>query len=227
MTGLSAQKSAALKKILIIASIVLSLGMVIIVSSALFLIRAVRVPTGSMANTIIPGDHLIVIKWVGEVERGDVVVFRYPNDPSVLFVGRVIGLPAETIEIRDRSVFVNGKELPEQRVTVKPELESPFPVLEELGSEGAGPYKVFYWPRNDATRSNLEAGYADAKFGTTVPLLIPDNQYFFLGDNRDNSYDSRFYGTVGRNQIVGDATVIYWSADGDKIRWERISSRIK
>jgi len=220
------------KKILIASSIILGLVNIALMSCILLVIKAVKVPTGAMANTIIPGDHLIVFRSFGAIERGEIVIFKYPKDLSVKYVARVVGLPGETIEIRDRSVFINGNELSEQKVAVKPDWDPTVIELEELSSEGSGSYRVFYSLRDEVTRTGLEQQSPDATFGTTAPFRIPDGQYFLLGDNRDNSLDSRFYGTVPRDLIWGSPTVIYWSAqDGpshdETIRWERISKRVQ
>jgi len=195
-------------------------------------LRMTRVPTGSMSNTIIPGDHLVVKKRVGAIERGDLLIFEFPKNPSERHVSRLIGLPGETIEIRDTRVFINGKELLEQRVTVKPESIGSFAALEELSTEGAGPYRVFYHSRGPETEQLFSEDPPDESYGMRTPFQIPDNQYFVMSDNRDNSYDSRFWGTVPREAIVGKPTMIYWSSHlnqsgVEEVRWERLFRRIK
>lgn len=154
------------------------------------------VPTGAMANTVIPGDHLIVKKrGFGEIGRGDVIVFRYPNDSSTLFLARVIGLPGETIEIRDRLIYIDNQELKEHRVTVKQpaNLKSE---LEEISSDGAGEYRVFYFSRDSG-----DLPFVGGEFGVNEPFRIPDDHCFVMGDNRDNSSDSRYRGPVMKGGI--------------------------
>jgi signal peptidase I len=191
-----------------------------------FFLHLVRVPTASMANTIIPGDCLVVKKRAfGEINRGDIIVFSYPKTTAVKYVSRVIGLPRETIEIRGMSVYINGRELSEQRVMVKPAVDAD--VLPELSTEGSGPYRVYYSARdgNDEV-SGVSPELEDRMFGLKTPFQIPDNEYFVMSDNRDNSADSRYQGAVPRSLVFGKAIMIYWSANRDRVRWNRIFNRL-
>jgi signal peptidase I len=220
------------RKVLILSLIVVLLGVALLVGYRLFFLKMVIVPTGAMANTIIPGDHLTVKRIFGEIARGDLVLFRYPKQLDVQYISRVIGLPGETIEVRDKSVFINGNELQERRVFVKPIRNFDDGMLEELSSEGSGPYSVFYFLRDQSIVSLLGREPNEVTFGTRSPFKIPDQQYFVMGDNRDNSYDSRFQGTVPRQLIWGKPTVIYWSshrngAHEEKVRWERMWTKVK
>lgn len=184
-----------------------------------------------MANTIIPGDHLVVKKRAfGEINRGDLIVFKYPKDPSIHYLSRVIGLPRETIEVRPRSVRINGKELAEQRVIVKPNFDSG--VLEELSTEGTGPYRVYYSSPGEGDQTGVISEFEEGVFGQSDPFQIPDNEYYVMGDNRDNSEDSRYWGTVPKALVLGKPTMIYWSVSRDKsgndtVRWERIFTKIR
>jgi signal peptidase I len=182
-----------------------------------------------MMNTILPGDHLMVHRLFGEIKRGSVVVFEYPGD-SVRYVARVIGLPGETIEIRGRTIFINNTELPEEKVQTKPEDYSKGPdKLEEVSSEGAGPYKVFF----TGTAESAPDPPLDGTFGGGSPFQISEGQYFLLGDNRDNSEDSRYRGTVPGELIWGRVSVVYWSSyhnritQEERVRSERLFTRIR
>lgn len=189
-----------------------------------FFLHLVRIPTSSMANTVVPGDHLVIKKRAfGEISRGDIIVFSWPGNEVTKYLYRVVGLPGETIQISGKAVYINGQELAEQRVTVKT-IDFQEPLEEVSSNEGAGPYRVFYLTDDDPI-VNREGG----DFGVQAPFQIPKDEYFVLGDNRDNSADSRNLGTVPRSQIFGKATMIYWSTSPvtDKLRSERIFTRLR
>ncbi|WP_419785629.1 signal peptidase I [Pseudodesulfovibrio sp.] len=186
-----------------------------------FIVQAFKIPSGSMLETLQIGDHLLVSKFaydvrlpssilfketpsgqryfsvldttdgkelykVGDPQRGDIAVFKFPEDESKDFIKRVIGLPGETIEVKDKVVYIDGKALDE-------------------------PYVHHTKAGSMPVRDN---------FG---PYVIPQGQYFMMGDNREGSYDSRWWGTVKREKIVGKALIIYWSWDGPtNIRLGRI-----
>ncbi len=161
-----------------------------------WVVQAFKIPTGSMENNLLIGDHLLVNKFVfnplltgdevltptSEVERGDILVFKFPEDPARDFIKRVSGLPGETLEVRDRQVFIDGSPIEE-------------PYLDGQPPSRAGAIAI---DRRD-------------NYG---PITIPDANYFMMGDNRDNSQDSRFWGPLPHTYVKGKAFVIYWSFDG-------------
>jgi len=180
-------------------------------TAAYFLVyyRLVNVPTGAMANTIIPGDRVLCVMGAGEIKRGDIMLFKLPTDPKYTYFKRVIGLPGERIQVKGRRVFVDGKELPEERALVRlpgpQEPESPV-VKVESKPEGAR-YRVFYDVERSSDGDDFEINHG-LKFGVAEPCQIPQDHYFMLGDSRDNSMDSRYWGTVPRELIVGKALMI-------------------
>jgi signal peptidase I len=177
-------------------------SIVIAVILALFVrtwaVQAFKIPTGSMENNLLIGDHLLVNKFVfgptlgpaerallpiRDLRRGDVVVFKYPDEPERDFIKRVIGLPGDTLELRNKRVFVNGAPLDE-------------------------PYVHFLEPASAS--SEVTSIDVRERYG---PVRVPDGQYFVMGDNRDNSQDSRYWGFLPRSYIKGRALMIYWSYD--------------
>jgi signal peptidase I len=194
-----------------------------------FIIQAVKVPTGSMENNILIGDHFLVNKFifgsthtwldrllpVRSVRRGDVIVFKYPEDPQTNYVKRVIGLPGETVEIRGTRVYINDQELPEHRVFVKSPAydsdDSSLQIVSEDSSSENATYMV-YWEHGEDD-SWLRTSFHHGRYGVNEPYPVPENSYFVMGDNRDDSQDSRYWGSVPRENIVGRALIVYWSYD--------------
>ena len=208
-----------------------------------FIIQAVTVPTGSMQNTILIGDYLLVNKFIfapsgnplpflpqREIRRGDVIVFKYPgfrNDPQrdksrglipyqINYVKRVIGLPGETVEFRNNQVFINGELLPENRIIGNADNDqSALEVKEFEDRKPDAKYDVFY--RNEtmtAVNQGQDLPTESLKFATKgKPMKIPEGNYFVMGDSRDNSEDSRYWGFVPREVIIGQAMFVYWSCD--------------
>ena len=176
-------------------------SIIIAVILALFIrtwvVQAFKIPTGSMEQNLLIGDHLLVNKFahgptlsemertllpVKPVHRGDIVVFKYPEEPERDFIKRVIGLPGETLEIRRKRVFIDGAPIGE-------------PYVAALLPPGIGPQaSISFSARDD--------------YG---PVTIPPAQYFVMGDNRDNSQDSRYWGFLPRSHLKGKALMIYWS----------------
>jgi signal peptidase I len=179
----------------------LLVAVIFVTFARVFVFQAFKIPTGSMIDNLLVGDHIIVNKFVygpqgpgavarlfpfRAVQRGDVVVFRYPEDPDIDFVKRVIALPGETIEIRDKVVHIDGRPLDEA-------------------------YTIFRDPVVVPDKPMLPRRARD-QFG---PFEVPRGSYFVMGDNRDNSRDSRFWGPVPAGMIKGRAFMVYWSYEGE------------
>ncbi len=188
-----------------------------------FIAQGMMVPTGSMQNTINIGDRFFANKFLfgrntpligallpaREIRRGDVIIFKYPKDPKTNYVKRVIGLPGETVQVRGTTVFINGQDLAEQHVAVR--LEPEFPALPEVNVDPAPPgarWRVFY---NDAEEHDPANTLPGGPFGVSEPVRVPAGHYFAMGDNRDNSQDSRYWGFVPRANIIGHALYVHWS----------------
>ncbi|MBJ6723811.1 signal peptidase I [Geomesophilobacter sediminis] len=174
-----------------------------------YIVQAFKIPSGSMEDTLAIGDHILVNKFIygtkipfnGSVlklrdpRRGDVIVFEYPEDPTKDFIKRVIGVPGDTVEVKDKHVYVNGQlysnphEIHKEQDVVPKEMN----------------------PRD----------FKD-------PVKVPANSYFVMGDNRDRSYDSRFWGFVSRDKIKGLAFIKYWSWNNEKfrVRWSAIGKLV-
>lgn len=171
-----------------------------------FIVQSFVIPSGSMENTLLVGDYLLANKFVYGIEipwtstrilrfsnphRGDVIIFRFPLDPSKDFIKRVIGLPGDKIQIINKKVYVNGV------LYTNPHVIHTDPRI---------------LPRTAGPRDN---------YG---PVRVPKGSYFVMGDNRDNSYDSRYWGYVKESAIVGEAMIKYWSWNKKtwRPRWQRI-----
>ncbi|GAB4555344.1 MAG: signal peptidase I [Geothermobacteraceae bacterium] len=182
-----------------------------------FVVQAFKIPSGSMEDTLLIGDHLLVNKFIYGIQlpfsdqryftirhpqRGDVIVFEFPRDEGKPwlerrdFIKRVVGTPGDTVEVRDKKVYINGKlwEIPQE-------------VHKENGIVGPQ-----YGPRD-----NMK------------PVKVPEGHFFVMGDNRDRSYDSRFWGFVPEEKVKGLAFIKYWSWDSNRHlpRWGRIGRAIE
>lgn len=163
-----------------------------------FVVQAFKIPSGAMEPTLLVGDHILVDKLPkteDQIERGDIIVFPFPQDPRKDFIKRVVGLPGELIEIRDKVVYVNKSKLQED-YTIHTD--------KNIIPAGVRP------------RDNLG------------PIRVPQNSLFVLGDNRDASFDSRFWGFIDLSKVKGKAIRIYWSWDKEnsQVRWDRIGQTI-
>ena len=164
-----------------------------------FVLQPFRIPSGSMEPTLLPGDHIIVNKLPGartDIRHWDVIVFPLPNDPQETMVKRVVGLPGDVVELRDKILYVNRMPLEEDYVVHK---------------------DSFVLPLKLTHRDN------------TGPIRVPPNTLFVLGDNRDASFDSRFWGLVDAGSVIGLVKRIYWSWDEEKnkVRWRRIGKPVR
>lgn len=182
-----------------------------------YVVQAFKIPSGSMEKNLLIGDHILVNKFiygptatglertllpVRPVRRGDIVVFKYPNDPSRDFIKRCMALAGDTIQSRDKVLFINGREIHDEAFThhSDPQIVS---------------RRDYYQPNR--VRDN---------FG---PLVVPEGHYFCMGDNRDNSNDSRFWGPVPRPNVKGRAFMIYWSfeSEGESIEWPGVAGKLR
>lgn len=217
--------------ILLIVLALIGIGITIV---RIFFIRGVYVPTSSMANTIIPGDTLLITKSFGQIERGAIILFQYSPefirqderdpDPFGYRIARVVGLPGEAIQMRARTVYTNGHALGEQKVLAREvELHEP---LQVISTEGSGPYRVFYTTRLNEDESAL---VNDVPFAGEEPFQIPKDYYFVMGDNRDNVEDSRYLGPVPRNLIWGNVALVFYSetVETDEFRWDRMFRKVQ
>lgn len=228
-----------------------------------FIVQAVKVPTGSMQNTIKIGDHLLVNKFIfapgkslpflpqREIRRGDIIVFKYPGNPRnphgdqrpdnrpylTNYVKRVIGLPGDRISINDRDVIVNGEVLPEHRIHAE-DIREEAPLKEDENvppRTPEQPYSVYYGNDREPIDPDQQP------YSGLQEFVVPANSYYVLGDNRDNSQDSRFWGFVPRDLVIGRAMFVYWSFDESaeptgyglfvdffaNTRWERTGTLVK
>ena len=176
-----------------------------------FVVQAFKIPSGSMKQTLQIGDHILVSKFIYGVKipylrknilpikkprRGDIIVFKYPVDPDKDFIKRVIGIPGDEIEIRDKRLYVNQKQVNHD-------------------------YGVY-------TDSRILSAHVRPRdnFG---PITVPQQSLFVMGDNRDESFDSRFWGFVDYKALNGKAFIIYWSWDKENFgaRWGRLGRLLK
>lgn len=176
-----------------------------------FVVQAFKIPSGSMKQTLLVGDHILVNKFIYGIKipftdktlipisnphKGDIVVFEFPLEPDKDFIKRVIGVEGDVVEIRDKHVYINGQAFElNQAIYTDPHI----------------------FPRQFQPRDN---------FG---PVTVPDDAIFVMGDNRDQSYDSRFWGFVDLKAVEGKAFIIYWSWDKDNfgVRWGRLGKLLK
>ncbi|OQY01591.1 MAG: signal peptidase I [Desulfobacteraceae bacterium 4572_130] len=178
-----------------------------------FFVQAFKIPSGSMKDTLLIGDHILVNKFiygvripftngatlfkVSKPERKDIIVFKYPEDPDKDFIKRVVAVEGDIIELKNKKIYLNGKLQHNENYTIHTD--------------------PFVMPEKFSNRDN---------FG---PVTVPKNSFFVMGDNRDNSHDSRFWGFVDFREVKGKAFIIYWSWNKEKfgVRWNRIGDLLR
>jgi len=233
-------------------SVMIALVLFFVVRS--FFIEAFKIPTGSMEGTLLVGDFLLVNKLVYGAEvpftgvklpavraprRGDVIVFQWPVDRTKNFVKRIVGMPGDTLEMREGNLVRNGRAQRENYVShtapgsdVSDE-EFNWQLAYLLGAH----HPVHEAPRSPMAVQTLEAspGYHPSR-NNWGPLVVPQGNYFVLGDNRDNSLDSRYWGFVADSLVRGQPLVVYYSYDPDgavkldwltRVRWKRFGELIQ
>lgn len=197
-----------------------------------FLVEPFRIPSGSMMPTLLVGDFILVNKYaygirlpvlntkvieVGSPQRGDVAVFRYPMDPRTDYIKRVIGVPGDHVEYRGKLLYINGEKIDQQPLGSYIGTGSGLSAsgaslrLEQLGETQ---HQILV----EARKPTLDGEYR-----------VPEGHYFVMGDNRDNSNDSRFWGTVPEENLVGRAFLIWmnWDSAGGGVAWDRIGNGIQ
>lgn len=211
---------SATKKKSVVREYVEAIGIAILLALFIrtFVVQAFKIPSGSMLPTLMIGDHLLVNKFIygirvpfsGKVlvpfkdpKSGDIIVFKFPKDRSIDYIKRVVGVPGDKIEVKNKKLYLNDQPTSD--------------------------------PHAHFTNTTILPGSVSPKdnFG---PITVPEGKYFVMGDNRDNSSDSRFWGFVETNDVLGKAMIIYWSWDIDKpllsvdrfasIRWNRLADVI-
>lgn len=182
----------------------------------IFVLQTFYIPSGSMEDTLLVGDHLFVNRFIygpaatglekalpaRGVQRGDIVVFRSPENPKIDVVKRCIGVPGDTIDVQAKQLYINGKEVADSS------------------------YAVHKDPITYSELSFSDQGRLRDNFG---PVTVPPDHYFCMGDNRDHSYDSRFWGMLPRHLVKGRALFIYWSNGGptDDGEWRGVGSQLR
>ena len=191
-----------------------------------FIFEPFRIPSGSMMPTLVQGDYIFVkkysygLRWpvieqkffeTGSPERGDVVVFRLPSDPSVNYIKRVVGLPGDTIAYQDHQLTVNGQQMPLNR--------HPDTMLQESG--------LLFIEVLDGRDHEIRISRPGSR-ATERTYTVSEGHYFMMGDNRDNSQDSRFIGEIPETHLVGEAVRIWMHMDGlEWPQWSRIGTKIQ
>ena len=197
-----------------------------------FVIQPYRVPTGSLEPTVLPGDFILVNQFayglhlpvlntkivnVGEPKVGDIALFRFPENPSLTYVKRVIGVPGDHVVYKNKSLTINGRVMQQMDLGMALDQEYAVPSAVKVKQEvlPTVTHKIFI-------RDEITAG-------ATIDVNVPSGYYFVMGDNRDNSDDSRHWGFVPESNLVGKAFAIWmsWDSQNHAVRWSRIGKAIK
>lgn len=196
-----------------------------------FIFEPFRIPSGSMKPTLLVGDFILVNKFsygvrlpvihkkilnVGEPERGDIAVFRWPNDERLDYIKRIVGVPGDHIQYRDKTLTVNGEVAAQVLVG---DYDDPdrgqYKIIEKLETLGDLEHQILIYPSRN--------------FEFEIDFIVPEGTYYAVGDNRDNSKDSRSWGTVPEENLVGKAFLVWmhFNWDNGGVKWNRIGDRIK
>lgn len=197
-----------------------------------FIVQPYRVPTGSLEPTVMPGDFIAVEQFayglrlpvlnkkivaVNEPQRGDIALFRWPSDPRIIFVKRVIGLPGDHVVYKDKVLYINGKKMGQK-------------FLKKTYDHGQFGYKRFVYIKEENLGGVKHKIYVQPTGGETKDynLTVPPRHYFMMGDNRDNSDDSRQWGFVPEKYLIGKAFGIWmsWDTVRHNVRWSRIGKGV-
>jgi len=211
---------AATKRLHWLLLVILSLGLLFTKEGVAFAMRAnvveaFRQPSDGMAPTLRFGDNFFARKHPTEIRRGDVVVFRYPTDPRLIFIQRVVGVGGDVVTMAGDQLTVNGT-LVKRRA-----INEACPVIVE-----AGICEVWEESLGGRTYRVLEANYGQPNDDTWT-VTVPPDSYFVLGDNRDNSSDSRRWGALPKDNLVGVPTFIWWSNDENGMCFDRMNRRVE
>ncbi len=197
-----------------------------------FVAEPFRIPSSSMMPTLLTGDFILVNKFSygirlpvsntliipgGQPQRGDVMVFRYPEDPRIDYIKRVVGLPGDRVEYVNKVLYVNGERI------------DPVPAGSFVGRGAAAAMTGSRLFTEQLDQREYQVMHIPDAPSQNFSVIIPEGEYFVIGDNRDNSRDSRFWGTVDESLLVGRAFLIWmhWDSSGGSNQWSRIGTRIR
>ncbi len=213
------------------------LALFVLAAVRVLIVEAFKIPTSSMEGTLLAGDFLLVNKMVYGAEipgmglslpglaspqRGEVVVFHPPHEPSKHYVKRLLGMPGDTLEMRDKRLYIDGRRMEE-------------PYVRYQDPKGDAVHPGMAWQSRFLVEGPRPGRYRPSR-DNWGPIVVPDGRYFVLGDNRDNSEDSRYWGFVRREAITGRPWIVYYSTEPEvlegagwirDIRWSRIGGRIR